>query len=338
MTIAGGGAPPGGDPTYMTEAPNQVTDHYGTVGGGLDNRAGDDVGSATDAAFATVGGGVGNRASANSSTIAGGVGNIASESTSAIGGGILNVASGVSSSIAGGQSNEASGRNSTVGGGRLNDAIGLVSTVGGGFVNIASGEYSTVPGGSNNTAQGDYSFAAGHRAKALGMGSFAFADSNAFDFASFTPNAFRVRATGGVRFVTDIDDTTGGMVWSCLTGAGQGWTCTSDRNQKQNLRLLDGQAVLERLAAMPVYAWNPKGRKSHIDHYGPMAQDFHAAFGLGDDDTMIGSQDADGVALAAIQGLNAKLEAQAREIAELHRRLDALLARTASESGLAQSR
>ena len=51
-----------------------------------------------------------------------------------------------------------------------------------------------------------------------------------------------------------------------------------------------------------------------------MGQDFHAAFGLGATDKGIATVDADGVALAAIQGLNARLEAkiagQAREIAE----------------------
>jgi hypothetical protein len=97
---------------------------------------------------------------------------------------------------------------------------------------------------------------------------------------------------------------------------------------KQDLVPLDGAAVLDKLAAMPVYAWSPKGGNSHVRHYGPMAQDFMAAFGLGDDDKMIGMQDADGVALAAIQGLNAKLESkieeQAREIAELRRAVEAL--------------
>jgi hypothetical protein len=39
-----------------------------------------------------------------------------------------------------------------------------------------------------------------------------------------------------------------------------------------------------------------------------MAQDFKAAFGLGVDDKTIATVDADGVALAAIQGLNAKVE------------------------------
>jgi hypothetical protein len=55
-----------------------------------------------------------------------------------------------------------------------------------------------------------------------------------------------------------------------------------------------------------------------------MAQDFRAAFGLGSDDKTITQVDVNGVALAAIQGLNAKLEAkvaeQARELADLRER------------------
>ena len=38
-----------------------------------------------------------------------------------------------------------------------------------------------------------------------------------------------------------------------------------------------------------------------------MAQDFHAVFGVGENDISITAVDADGVALAAIQGLNEKL-------------------------------
>ncbi|MGP8240136.1 MAG: peptidase S74, partial [Limisphaerales bacterium] len=43
-------------------------------------------------------------------------------------------------------------------------------------------------------------------------------------------------------------------------------------------------------------------------HLGPMAQDFYAAFSLGADDKHITTIDEGGVALAAIQGLNQKLE------------------------------
>ncbi len=176
----------------------------------------------------------------------------------------------------------------------------------------------------------------GRRAKALGDGSFSFADSHNFDFSAGSVNAFRVRATGGVRFVTEIDGT-GATTWSCLATAGNSWACASDRNLKHSLVELDGKAVLAKLAAMPLYQWQPKGQNAHVRHYGPMAQDFHAAFGLGDDDKMIGMQDADGVALAAIQGVNQKLDERLRtkdeEIAalkaslvELGRRVDALIA------------
>ena len=57
---------------------------------------------------------------------------------------------------------------------------------------------------------------------------------------------------------------------------------------------------------------------------GPMAQDFYAAFGLGDGDTTITSVDPDGVALAAIQGLNQKLEQKETEITELKQSVNEL--------------
>jgi hypothetical protein len=295
-TIAGGGVAAGDvDPNYMGESPNVVTDHYGTVGGGYANQSGDGAASTLDSPFATIAWGQGN------------------------------TARGPHAAIGGGLSNDASGISSTIGGGSANNAAGLNSTIGGGDLNVASGDLATVPGGANNLAEGNYSFAAGRRAKARGQGSFAFADSSPFDFSSFFINAFRVRATGGVVFVTDIDGT-GTTTWSCVTTAGNSWSCSSDRNLKQDLVPLDGGAVLARLAQVPLYAWSPKGRNAHVRHYGPMAQDFHAAFGLGDDETMIGMQDADGVALAAIQGLNAKVESQAREIAELRRAIESLLA------------
>ena len=57
----------------------------------------------------------------------------------------------------------------------------------------------------------------------------------------------------------------------------------------------------------------------------PMAQDSDAAFGLGADEKSITTVDADGVALAAIQGLNQKVEERSRRLeaenAELRREL-----------------
>jgi hypothetical protein len=264
-----------------------------------------------------------------------------------VGGGGDNVARAAWSTVGGGFGNQATRNYSVVAGGYSNGATGHISAVLGGFNNTASGDYSFAMG-FQSEARGDYSVALGRRAKTyIGVnaahGQFSFADSNDFDFESSTPNVFRARATGGVRFVTDID-AAGNTTWSCAAFAGAGWACASDRNQKQNLRRLDGKAVLEQLVAMPVFEWYPKGRNAHVRHYGPMAQDFKAAFDLGDDDTLIGSQDADGVALAAIQGLDAKLvdelrrrdalidaqrgelDRQRDEIAELRRMLTALLA------------
>jgi hypothetical protein len=57
-----------------------------------------------------------------------------------------------------------------------------------------------------------------------------------------------------------------------------------------------------------------------------MAQDFAEAFHFGDNDKGITTVDADGVALAAIQGLNKKLEAKETEIRELKRDITELRA------------
>jgi hypothetical protein len=59
---------------------------------------------------------------------------------------------------------------------------------------------------------------------------------------------------------------------------------------------------------------------------GPTAQDFNAAFGLGDFPLRINTIDADGVALAGVNALEARTRALQDEVETLRRRLDALLA------------
>ena len=94
---------------------------------------------------------------------------------------------------------------------------------------------------------------------------------------------------------------------------------------------MDGREVLKRLASIPVESWNYKSQDASIRHIGPMAQDFYAAFGLGEDNKHITTVDADGVALAAIQGLyelvkekEAEIAAQESRICDLEARLAAL--------------
>ena len=82
----------------------------------------------------------------------------------------------------------------------------------------------------------------------------------------------------------------------------------SDRNSKENIEKVNAGDVLAKVIDLPVSKWNYIDDESDSSHVGPMAQDFHEAFGLGDDDKSIATLDTSGVALAAIQGLNEKMQ------------------------------
>jgi len=299
---------------------NQVTANYGTVGGGVSNTASGD--SATvgggrrnhaNANYATVGGGGDNTAQHEFSTVGGGWRNWVSGYVATVGGGYQNHATGMMATVAGGQDNFARGRSSTVGGGYYNTASGNQATVGGGRINTASGFAATVPGGVENEASGDYSFAAGHRAKANRIGCFVWADAGGGSVSCNATNRTVFRSSGGFYIYTNANMTTGARL---STGSGS-WSSLSDRNAKANITPVDPEEVLERLVTLPISTWNYKAQDPSIRHMGPMAQDFYAAFGLGEDDRYIDSIDADGVALAAIQALYARNQQQAARIAQL---------------------
>jgi uncharacterized coiled-coil protein SlyX len=151
--------------------------------------------------------------------------------------------------------------------------------------NTASGLAATVPGGSTNTADGDYSFAAGREAKTNGHdGAFVFGDSTS----------------------TNIQAQNDDEVRSQMPIHAPSFNTTSTRNAKTDIDPVDAEAVLAGVESLPVSTW----RFDHGDdgrHMGPMAGEFYDAFGLGDDEETIATVDADGVALAAIQGLAEKL-------------------------------
>jgi hypothetical protein len=96
---------------------------------------------------------------------------------------------------------------------------------------------------------------------------------------------------------------------------GRSFIPTSDRNAKENFIDVDSGDVLAKVVDLPITRWNFKGDEAQ--HIGPVAQDFRAAFGLGVNDKTIATVDADGVALAAIQGLNRKVEQQDGELRTL---------------------
>jgi len=329
-TIAGGGPEP-----FSPYKSNLVTDHYGTIGGGTANQAGNNSGSKVDAGYATVCGGLANTAQNEGTTVCGGWGNKASWQLSFIGGGTSNTASYYGAVVSGGDTNNAAGSCSAIAGGSTNSASGGYATIGGGWDNEAVGYMAAVPGGCQNRALGDHSFAAGCYANAGQEGTFVWADSQTHTFASSVTDEFAVRCTGGARFITAIDGN--GMPSSgvALPPGANSWqplALPSDRNLKKDFEEVDGRNVLQRLTDLSIETWRYKQGEIPIRHMGPMAQDFYAAFGLGEDNKHINPTDTNGVALAAIQGLHELVKEKDAELAQLHSRLDKLEALVAKLS------
>lgn len=104
-------------------------------------------------------------------------------------------------------------------------------------------------------------------------------------------------------------------------------TQLSSRSSKEGFVDVDGRSVLERLAGLPIREWNYIGRPETDRHVGPVAEEFHQAFGLGQDERTISLSDMAGVALAAVKELNAELQRRDQQIAEQERRLRALEAK-----------
>jgi len=239
--------------------------------------------------------------------------------------------------------------NSTTASGHSATAMGIATVASGGYATAmgdgsqATGSASTAMGGGTmasgirstamgylTVATGDASVAMGTRAIAQGHGSFAFADHSSDATYTAGANQFVVRAHGGIGFNS-------GTNIGCDLPAGVGaWACTSSRLAKEGFEDMDGEAVLAKLASIPIQRWYYLGTPAA--HVGPTAEDFYAAFGLGEGSTTITTVDADGIALLGVQTLerrtadlraeNAELRAENAELRTGHaailRRLEAL--------------
>ena len=130
---------------------------------------------------------------------------------------------------------------------------------------------------------------------------------------------FRVRKSGGLQALNGSTEimalnSTGDLTVKSVTQ-------TSSREQKLGFESVDAVSVLEKVAGLPISEWSYRADNPSVRHLGPMSEDFHAAFGLGKTDKGLTSVDTSGVALAAIQGLNQKLEEKDARIGELEHRL-----------------
>jgi hypothetical protein len=324
---------------------NSATGVYAAISGGEGNLA--------SGSTSFVGGGSGNQATLNYSAVAGGSQNLCLNNFGIIGGGYNNYIQQTAEggAILGGENNLiwTNSNNSFIGAGVSNQIIGA---------------YSAIPGGLYNHVTGNYSFAAGYGARSLASGTFTWTDpSTGLKNAQSVSNSFYVLSgndifmqgglgvyLSGASSALQMDSVTGTLLAApnsqiqmqpsgevdifsqlhpvgagvYIAAGGSGWNSLSDRNVKENFTDINARDVLEKIAQMPISTWNYKSQKQSIRHIGPMAQDFHAAFAVGEDDKHINNLDEEGVALAAIQGLNQKLEEARAENAELKARLDKL--------------
>lgn len=230
---------------------------------------------------------------------------------------------------------------STIASGADSTAMGATTTAAGDYsvamgVNSTASATASIAMGEGVIARGVHSIAMGKNVDTgVENGSFIIGDDSARPVIKAAGNnMFTAVFYGGAQFVTANPSDTVAYGVSLAPG-GASWTALSDRNAKTAVRRVDPREVLEKIIALPLNTWQYKSQEAKYRHMGPMAQDFYAAFHLGETDRGIDTIDADGVALAAIQGLNsliaekdakaaARLDEKDREIAALKARIASL--------------
>jgi hypothetical protein len=286
---------------------NFVCDDDSAVASGEENVISSNGKDAAQSSF--IGGGADGRISAALAFIGAGYENQTSAYASVIGGGYQNVVEPLQTGGA---------RYGFIGAGLNNALYGEYAVIAGGAGNIANGRYATIPGGYHNVAAGELSFAGGYESDAATAGSFVWSDYSpgAPRLIASAPNQFLVRATGGVALFSNAAQTAG---VSLAPGSGT-WSSLSDRHVKTHVTGVDDGGILAKVAALPVSEWSYVSERG-VRHIGPMAQDFYAAFQVGEDNRHIATIDEDGVALAAVKALHARAERLTGRVGTLEREL-----------------
>ncbi|MBK6725699.1 MAG: hypothetical protein IPG63_00320 [Xanthomonadales bacterium] len=340
-TVGGGYSNRAGDADFANDTQSASK---ATVGGGEGNQAA--------STYATIAGGINNIVNGTAGSVGGGNHNLAVGIASTVAGGTHNTAHGAHAVVGGGNLNCAGGASSWAGGYRskvrpASSPSGLacsgIPTTGSEagrrtFLWADSQSADFISSGPNQflvRADGGFMLNASAVQESYDDVVLRSRETTAdadFDMRLATRNGkdvlvYVADGTGSLVFrPNDIGATfdrlqvEGGMGGTAALSNGGTWTNASSRSFKQGFQPVDAEDVLTRVLDLDISRWQYIG-SAEGQHMGPVAEDFHAAFGLGRSEKQIATVDADGVALAAIQGLNAKLEA---ENAALRGELEAL--------------
>lgn len=190
-----------------------------------------------------------------------------------------------------------------------------------GMDNTASGAGAVALGG-DCSATGMYSVAMGFRGNATATGAMIVCDnSNAQALSNNVSNRLMMRFDNGYYLYSNSACTLGVRI----TNHGSSWSSVSDSTKKNAYRAADADAVLQSFRTLRLGSWNYIGDDQR--HYGPMAQEWFAAFGhdgigvIGDD-TSLASADVDGVLCIAVQALEQRTSENLGQVAALRKQLE----------------
>jgi hypothetical protein len=341
----------GWDNTIQNDSP------YSTIGGGVFNII------QTNADVSTIAGGVGHAIQSGSpgATIGGGYQNTIGPNGyySTIGGGLQNAASGQHATVPGGSGNAAAGDLSFAAGYRakaLHDGSFVwADSTSTDFASTTNNQFSVLASGglvfagdvslSGDSRYHNLSLSGGNSVGYLYGSDPALADGIHLGYNWYADNAgaghvfnhsgATSRISAGYGFIDLVVGNVNSAPTNVMLHVTTGGICAngtisncSDRNAKQDFAPVSPSEVLDRVLQLPVSQWSYRVDPA-TRHIGPMAQDFYEAFNVGMDDKHIATIDESGVALAAIQGLNQKLEvkiknadARTDELVDLSRKLE----------------